>query len=37
VSRAFDKVAFMLAHPATLADPALLERAIEVNQPTAAG
>jgi 2-polyprenyl-6-methoxyphenol hydroxylase-like FAD-dependent oxidoreductase len=37
VGRAFDNVGFMLAHPATLADPALLARAIEANQAVAVG
>lgn len=36
VSRAFTDVAVMVAHPDTLADPALLERAIAVNQQVAA-
>jgi 2-polyprenyl-6-methoxyphenol hydroxylase-like FAD-dependent oxidoreductase len=31
VCRAFENVAFMVAHPATLADPAILERAIAAN------
>jgi 2-polyprenyl-6-methoxyphenol hydroxylase-like FAD-dependent oxidoreductase len=34
VSRAFLNVAHMLRHPATLADPALLERALAVNGVT---
>jgi hypothetical protein len=32
VCRTFEKVAFMLAHPATLADPAFLERAVAANR-----
>jgi 2-polyprenyl-6-methoxyphenol hydroxylase-like FAD-dependent oxidoreductase len=32
ISRAFDDAVFMIAHPSTLADPALLERAIAVNE-----
>ena len=32
ISAAFDSVAFMLRHPFTLGDPALIERAIAVNQ-----
>ena len=31
VCRAFENVAFMVAHPDTLADPAILDRAIAVN------
>jgi 2-polyprenyl-6-methoxyphenol hydroxylase-like FAD-dependent oxidoreductase len=33
VARAVNDVTFMLAHPDTLADPALLNRAIAANQP----
>jgi 2-polyprenyl-6-methoxyphenol hydroxylase-like FAD-dependent oxidoreductase len=36
VAEAFAAVSFMLAHPATLADPALLERAVFANQRAAA-
>jgi 2-polyprenyl-6-methoxyphenol hydroxylase-like FAD-dependent oxidoreductase len=36
VAEAFNAVAFMLAHPFSLADPALLERAVAVNQRAAA-
>jgi 2-polyprenyl-6-methoxyphenol hydroxylase-like FAD-dependent oxidoreductase len=36
VAEAFNAVAFMFAHPSSLADPALLERAIAVNQRAAA-
>lgn len=32
VAGAFSRVAFMLAHPFTLGDPALVERAVAVNQ-----
>jgi hypothetical protein len=32
VAGAFNDVSYMLRHPATLADPALLERAIAANQ-----
>jgi hypothetical protein len=32
ISAAFDSVAFMMRHPFTLGDPALIERAIAVNQ-----
>lgn len=32
LARAFNEVSFMLRHPATLADPALLERAVAVNE-----
>ncbi len=32
VARAFNDVSYMLRHPATLADPALLERAITANR-----
>ena len=32
VAHAFSRVAFMLAHPFTLGDPALIERAIAVNR-----
>jgi 2-polyprenyl-6-methoxyphenol hydroxylase-like FAD-dependent oxidoreductase len=32
VCRAFENAVFMVAHPSTLADPALLERAIAVNE-----
>jgi len=32
VSRQLENVAFMLAHPSTLADPSLLDRAIAANQ-----
>lgn len=32
IARAFNDVSFMLRHPATLADPALLERAVAVNE-----
>jgi hypothetical protein len=31
VARAFNDVSYMLRHPATLADPALLERALAAN------
>jgi 2-polyprenyl-6-methoxyphenol hydroxylase-like FAD-dependent oxidoreductase len=34
IGAAFDAVTYMLAHPATLADPALLDRAIRINQNT---
>ena len=33
MARAVNDVTFMLAHPDTLADPALLNRAIAANQP----
>nr|WSY55278.1 FAD-dependent monooxygenase [Streptomyces sp. NBC_00886] len=32
VARSFNDVSYMLRHPATLADPALLERAVAANQ-----
>jgi hypothetical protein len=32
VCHAVENVAFMLAHPCTLTDPALLERAVAANQ-----
>ena len=32
VARAFNYVTFMLRHPATLADPDLLARAVTVNE-----
>jgi 2-polyprenyl-6-methoxyphenol hydroxylase-like FAD-dependent oxidoreductase len=32
VCRAFENVAYMVAHPSTLADPALLERAVTANR-----
>ena len=35
VCRALENVTLMLAHPATLADPALLERARVVNEHAA--
>jgi 2-polyprenyl-6-methoxyphenol hydroxylase-like FAD-dependent oxidoreductase len=35
VSQAVSEVFYMLAHPATLADPALIERAVAVNQRAA--
>lgn len=34
VAKAFNNVSYMLAHPATLADPALLDRAVAANQQT---
>jgi len=37
VARAFSYVTYMLRHPATLADPALLARAVAVNEAAAAG
>jgi 2-polyprenyl-6-methoxyphenol hydroxylase-like FAD-dependent oxidoreductase len=36
VAAAFNAVSFMLAHPASLADPALLDRAVAANQQAAA-
>lgn len=36
VTRAFNNVSYMLRHPATLADPALLERAVAANEGAAA-
>ena len=36
VARAFSRVAFMLAHPFSLGDPALVERAIAANQRASA-
>lgn len=36
VCRAFENVAFMVAHPDTLADPAILERAMAVNSGSTA-
>ena len=32
VTRAFNSVSYMLRHPATLADPALLARAVAANE-----
>jgi hypothetical protein len=37
VARAVKDVAYMIAHPGTLADPALLERAVAANQPAHMG
>jgi hypothetical protein len=37
VAARVNEVAYMLAHPDTLADPALLERAVTANQQAAAG